>query len=128
MQGRVMNPIRRLSPHCSLFIRSLSLGSNTNSIDYYRILNVERGATVDEIKNGFRAAAKRYHPDVQGGNAIVNEELFKKVNEAYSVLSEECALSLFLSWKTKERPDDALLAMCLPSFPSVFARPSTLTH
>lgn len=60
------------------------------SVDYYKVLGVSRLASSEEIKAGFREAAKRYHPDVHGDATL---ELFKKVNEAYSVLSEECACS-----------------------------------
>lgn len=53
--------------------------------DYYKILGVEKGASKDEIKKAFRKLAHEYHPDKKGGN----EDKFKEVNEAYSVLSDE---------------------------------------
>jgi len=53
--------------------------------DYYKILEVEKGANKDEIKNAFRKKAHEFHPDKAGGN----EEKFKEVNEAYQVLSDE---------------------------------------
>lgn len=53
--------------------------------DYYKILNVEKGATADEIKKAFRKLAHKYHPDKKDGN----EEKFKEVNEAYQVLGNE---------------------------------------
>ena len=71
--------------------RSLSSATavlNSSAADYYRRLGVDRSASAEAIKAGFHAAAKRYHPDVHGD---ATGELFKKVNEAYSVLSEECA-------------------------------------
>lgn len=53
--------------------------------DYYDILGVARTATTDEIKRAFRKKAHQHHPDREGGN----EEEFKKINEAYQVLSND---------------------------------------
>ena len=51
--------------------------------DYYSLLGVGKGANEDEIKKAFRKKAHELHPD-KGGDA----EAFKKVNEAYQVLSD----------------------------------------
>jgi hypothetical protein len=89
---------KRLAGHILWHAKS-QLGANASfalstvasgPVDYYRVLGVSRTASAEEIKAGFREAAKRYHPDVHGDATL---ELFKKVNEAYSVLSEECACS-----------------------------------
>ncbi len=49
------------------------------------MLGVSHTATQDEIKKAFRKKAHQYHPDKSGGD----EEAFKRVNEAYQVLSDE---------------------------------------
>lgn len=55
--------------------------------DYYKILGLETNkVNSDQIKTAFREQAKKYHPDVNGGN-IKTEERFKDINEAYRVLS-----------------------------------------
>ena len=55
--------------------------------DYYKILELETShVTIDEIKLAYRAAAKKYHPDVNVGDSLA-EERIKDINEAYKVLS-----------------------------------------
>lgn len=55
--------------------------------DYYELLGVARDASDVEVKKGFRAAALKYHPDRNPGNAEA-EEQFKVCAEAYDVLSD----------------------------------------
>lgn len=55
--------------------------------DYYKILDLETSrVSIDEIKVAYRAAAKKYHPDVNIGDQLA-EERIKDINEAYRVLS-----------------------------------------
>lgn len=56
--------------------------------DYYKILSVSPNASQEEIKKAYRRLAKKYHPDVNRGDAAA-EEKFKEIQEAYEVLGDE---------------------------------------
>jgi len=55
--------------------------------DYYEVLDVERGASQDDIKRAFRKLAFKYHPD--RNKEPDAEDKFKEISEAYAVLSDE---------------------------------------
>lgn len=55
--------------------------------DYYKILDLKTSrVSIDEIKIAYRAAAKKYHPDLNVGDSLA-EERIKDINEAYRTLS-----------------------------------------
>lgn len=56
--------------------------------NYYDILGLNKNASDDEIKKAYRNLAKKYHPDLNPGNAEAAEKL-KEVNQAFSVLSDK---------------------------------------
>src|SRR5512141_1136973 len=55
--------------------------------DYYQTLGVERAASADEIRKAYRKLARKHHPDLNPGDKSA-EDRFKKVQEAYDILSE----------------------------------------
>jgi len=56
------------------------------SQDYYKLLGIDKNATEKEVKQAYRRLARKYHPDINPGDKS-SEEKFKKINEAYEVLS-----------------------------------------
>lgn len=59
--------------------------------DYYKLLDLQTSrVSIDEIKVAYRSAAKKYHPDLNIGDALA-EERIKDINEAYRVLSSPAA-------------------------------------
>ncbi len=55
--------------------------------DPYKTLNVSKTASADEIKSAYRALAKKLHPDLNPGNAAI-EQQFKEVSQAYGILGD----------------------------------------
>ena len=56
--------------------------------DYYDVLGVSKSSSKNEIKRAYKKLAMKYHPDKNKDNPKA-EEQFKKVAEAYSVLSDD---------------------------------------
>ena len=55
--------------------------------DYYEVLDVERNASSQKIKEAYRKLAFQYHPDRNRENPSAVEKM-KEINEAYAVLSD----------------------------------------
>lgn len=61
----------------------------TTKRDYYEILGVQKGESLDEIKKVYRDLVLRHHPDrVTQDKKKEAEERFKEISEAYAVLSD----------------------------------------
>lgn len=55
--------------------------------DYYEVLGVDKNADDAAIKKAYRVLAKKYHPDMNPGDAEA-EKKFKEASEAYAILSD----------------------------------------
>jgi molecular chaperone DnaJ len=55
--------------------------------DYYDILGISKGSSVEDIKKAYRKTAMQYHPDRNPGDKAA-EEKFKEAAEAYEILSD----------------------------------------
>ncbi|MCA1832535.1 MAG: molecular chaperone DnaJ [Actinomycetota bacterium] len=55
--------------------------------DYYQLLELDRGASAEDIKRAYRRLARQYHPDANAGDPA-SEERFKQISQAYEVLSD----------------------------------------
>ncbi|GAA0873127.1 J domain-containing protein [Gangjinia marincola] len=56
-------------------------------IDYYKTLGIAKSASQDDIKKAYRKLARKYHPDLNPGDADA-EKKFKEINEAHEVLND----------------------------------------
>jgi len=62
--------------------------------DYYETLGVSRGSDTDQIRKAYRRLARKFHPDLNPGDRSA-EERFKKVQEAYDILSDPKKRKMF---------------------------------
>lgn len=69
--------------------------------DLYEILEVDRNATQEEIKINYRRLAKKYHPDLNGGD-LEAQEKFKEVSAAYEVLGDESKRQMYDNYGTTD--------------------------
>lgn len=67
-------------------------GPTTPKLNHYSVLGVSPDAPQDSIQKAYRRLAKRYHPDTAG---MIGEEIMKKVNAAYTVLSDPARRSAY---------------------------------
>ncbi|MCZ4225185.1 J domain-containing protein [Pedobacter rhodius] len=56
-------------------------------IDYYKVLEIKKDASTDDIKKAYRKLARKYHPDLNPNNEEANKK-FQQINEANEVLSD----------------------------------------
>ena len=62
-------------------------------MDYYKILEVEKNASKDDIKKAFRQKARKLHPDVNKEPDA--EEKFKELGRAYETLMDDDKRALY---------------------------------
>lgn len=73
--------------------QSIAQMFKSNSVDYFKILEIDKTASDDEVKKAYRKMARKYHPDkVQhlGQEHLAGaKEKFQKVQEAYEKIKKE---------------------------------------
>ena len=63
--------------------------ANVESDDYYQVLGLNRDASSDDIKRNYRKLSLKYHPDRNPDQKDECERIFKRIGEAYNVLSDD---------------------------------------
>ena len=61
----------------------------TNFQQYYDLLEIDNNASNEDIKKAYRKMAIKHHPDKNPDNKEEAEQKFKKVSEAYEVLTNK---------------------------------------
>jgi len=56
-------------------------------VDFYILLGIDRGATLNDIKRAYRRLARKHHPDINPGDRLA-EQKFRQIAEAYETLSD----------------------------------------
>ncbi|CDY35188.1 BnaA01g08430D [Brassica napus] len=64
-------------------------------VDYYKVLQVDRSASDDDLKKAYRKLAMKWHPDKNPTNKKEAEAKFKQISEAYDVLSDPQKRAVF---------------------------------
>ncbi|CAG8552045.1 15769_t:CDS:1 [Racocetra persica] len=66
--------------------------NNYQILNYYKVLEISKNATQEEIKTAYKRLALEYHPDKQSGKLDAekkaSEEKMKQINAAYETLSD----------------------------------------
>ena len=75
----------------------------TDSKGYYTFLGVQEKASYREIRHAYRRLARKYHPD--RNSSSLAEEMIKKINAAFEVLSDETKRSDYDRMKFDEIPE-----------------------
>lgn len=72
--------------------------------DYYKILQVTKSSTTDEIRKNYRKLAMRYHPD-RNPDSPEAEEKFKEIAEAYGILTDPSKKRQYNRHRTRGKGD-----------------------
>lgn len=68
------------------------MSDQLDQLDYYTLLGVDLGASVDDVKRAFRRFARRYHPDRFAGADAEKQEratrIYRRGSEAYQTLTD----------------------------------------
>jgi len=56
-------------------------------MDFYIVLGIERGASLNDIKRAYKRLARRFHPDINPGDRRAAQQ-FRQIAEAYETLSD----------------------------------------
>jgi curved DNA-binding protein len=57
-------------------------------VDYYKILDIDKNASQDDIKKAYRKMARKHHPDINPNDKEAQKK-FQQINEANEVLSDQ---------------------------------------
>jgi len=83
--------------------------------DFYAILNCNAESTAEEIKEAYKRAALRWHPDKNQGQDEANEA-FQRLSEAYSVLGNEEKRRKYDAERVQREADDQVSSLKRPHF------------
>ncbi|XP_069058563.1 dnaJ homolog subfamily C member 28 isoform X2 [Pleurodeles waltl] len=87
--------------------RMLSMYASKKSLkDYYRLLDVDEGCSIEDVRNSYCMLAKKYHPD--SGSATADASLFVQIDEAYRAVISDIAKSAKPGIEPDEEDDDKL--------------------
>uniref|UniRef100_A0A8C8SC37 DnaJ heat shock protein family (Hsp40) member C28 n=1 Tax=Pelusios castaneus TaxID=367368 RepID=A0A8C8SC37_9SAUR len=75
----------------------------SNIKDSYRLLKLQEGCSLDDVRNSFRNLAKLYHPD--SGSSTADSAIFMQIEEAYRTVLSDVAKKMNSSEREEEEED-----------------------
>ena len=73
-------------------------------MDFYILLGIEPGATLNDIKRAYRRLARRIHPDINPGDQMAASQ-FRQITEAYETLSDPDRRRRYDTGESNASPD-----------------------
>ena len=71
----------------------------STKVDYFKVMGVDRNSSTLDIKKRYIELTKKYHPDIN----VKNQDFYRLINEAYSILSNETKKEKHLIELTESR-------------------------
>merc|ERR1719326_791432 len=96
-------------------LMNLADGEEMFSFNPFKILGIEEGSEMSDIKKAYRKLSLKYHPDKNPGDATAND-LFIKVAKAYEVLTDDTARENYEKYGNPNGPRHASVTIGLPSW------------
>ncbi|XP_070606455.1 dnaJ homolog subfamily C member 28 [Erythrolamprus reginae] len=82
-----------------------------NVIDSYKLLKLQEGCSLDDVKNSFLELAKQYHPD--SGSVTADSTIFVQIEEAYRVVVDDMSKKIKSGNKEEDDDEDKLKSKAL---------------
>jgi preprotein translocase subunit Sec63 len=73
----------------------MSSSATPPSPNHYQVLQLQPGASEQELRQAFRGLSKRYHPDTTTLPAAEAEAAFRQLRQAYAVLSDPASRRIY---------------------------------
>ncbi|XP_053161018.1 dnaJ homolog subfamily C member 28 [Hemicordylus capensis] len=90
--------------HCICGNRLLSEHRPKNIRNSYRLLKLQEGCSLDDVRNSYRDLAKQFHPD--SGSVTADSATFVQIEEAYRSVLNDIATKMKLSEKVEEEEEE----------------------
>jgi DnaJ-class molecular chaperone len=79
----------KINRYILIYRNIMGENADVESDDYYKVLGIDRKATEEDIKKNYRKLSLKYHPDRNQDNKSECERIFKRVGEAYQILTDK---------------------------------------
>ncbi|KAL8190570.1 UNVERIFIED_CONTAM: DnaJ subfamily C member 28 [Gekko kuhli] len=99
----VLKKEKQVPYYCIYSHRQLSDHKPKKIKDFYMLLKLQEGCSLDDVRNSYRDLAKKYHPD--SGSVTADAATFVQIDEAYRVVLNDVAEKIKSNEKEEEEED-----------------------